>query len=138
MGQLRNYAMTPDNKRALIVEDSRTIASIVKHYLQLEGFEVLVAADGVVGLETARRERPRVIVTDLNMPGMSGLDMVRALRADAGTCDIAILMLTSDEGAEIEQQVMAAGADEYILKPVDPQRLAARVRAVVDGAKAAS
>jgi len=47
-------------------------------------------------------------------------------------------MLTSDEGAEIEQQVMAAGADEYILKPVDPQRLAARVRAVVDGAKATS
>jgi len=80
MGQLRNYAMTPDNKRALIVEDSRTIASIVKHYLQLEGFEVLVAADGAVGLETARRERPRVIVTALNMPGMSGLDMVRSER----------------------------------------------------------
>lgn len=130
--------MTTDNKRALIVEDSRTIASIVKHYLQLEGFEVLVAADGAVGLETARRERPRVIVTDLNMPGMSGLDMVRALRADAGTRDIAILMLTSDESAETEQRAMAAGADEYILKPVDPQRLAARVRAVVDGAEVTS
>jgi two-component system phosphate regulon response regulator PhoB len=130
--------MTTDNKRALIVEDSRTIASIVKHYLQLEGFEVLVAADGTVGLETARRERPRVIVTDLNMPGMSGLDMVRALRADTETHDIAILMLTSDESAETEQQAMAAGADEYILKPVDPQRLAARVRAVVDGARGTS
>ena len=133
-----NYAMTSDNKRALIVEDSRTIASIVKHYLQLEGFEVLVAADGAVGLETAFRERPRVIVTDVNMPGMSGLDMVKALRADAGTRDIAILMLTSDESAETEQQAMAAGADEYVLKPVDPQRLAARVRAVVDGAKGTS
>jgi len=126
--------MTTDNKRALIVEDSRTIASIVKHYLQLEGFEVLVAADGVVGLETARRERPRVIVTDLNMPGMGGLDMVRALRAEAGTRDIAILMLTSDESPEIEGQAMAAGVDDFILKPLDPQRLAARVRAVVDGA----
>ena len=130
--------MTSDNQRALIVEDSRTIASIVRHYLQLEGFEVLVAPDGTVGLETARRERPRVIVTDVNMPGMSGLDMVRALRADAGTRGIAILMLTSDESAETEQQAMAAGADEYILKPVDPQRLAARVRAVVDGAQVAS
>jgi two-component system alkaline phosphatase synthesis response regulator PhoP len=130
--------MIPDNNRALIVEDSRTIASIVRHYLQLEGFEVLVAADGVAGLETARRERPRVIVTDLNMPGMGGLDMVRALRADAGTRDIAILMLTSDENPETEQQAMAAGADEYILKPVDPQRLAARVRAVVDGAEGTS
>ena len=125
--------MSPDNTRALIVEDSRTIASIVRHYLQLEGFEVLIAADGVAGLETARRERPRVIVTDVNMPGMGGMDMVRALRADAGTRDIAILMLTSDESPETEQQAMAAGADAYILKPVDPQRLAARVRAVVEG-----
>lgn len=130
--------MTPDNTRALIVEDSRTIVSIVRHYLQLEGFEVLVAADGAVGLETAIRERPRVIVTDLNMPGMSGLDMVRALRADAGTRDIVILMLTSDASPETERQVIAAGANEYILKPVDPQRLAARVRAVVDGAKVTS
>ncbi len=127
--------MTPDNTRVLVVEDSRTIASIVRHYLQLEGFEVLVAADGAVGLETAMRERPRAIVTDLNMPGMSGLDMVKALRADTGTRDIAILMLTSDESPETERQAMAAGTDEYILKPVDPQRLAARVRAVVDGAK---
>ena len=130
--------MTSDNKRALIVEDSRTIASIVRHYLQLEGFEVLVAADGLVGLETARRARPRVIVTDLNMPGMGGLEMVRALRADPGTRDIAILMLTSDGSPETEQQAMAAGADAYILKPVDPQSLAARVRAVVDGAEVAS
>ena len=130
--------MSPDNTRALVVEDSRTIASIVRHYLQLEGFEVLIAADGVAGLETARRERPRVIVTDLNMPGMGGLDMVRALRADPGTRDIAILMLTSDESPETAQQAMAAGADEYILKPVDPQRLAARVRAVVDGAEGSS
>ena len=127
--------MTPDNTRVLVVEDSRTIASIARHYLQLEGFEVLVAADGAVGLETAMRERPRAIVTDLNMPGMSGLDMVKALRADTGTRDIAILMLTSDESPETERQAMAAGTDEYILKPVDPQRLAARVRAVVDGAK---
>ena len=126
--------MSVGSQRALIVEDSRTIAAIVKHYLQLEGFEVLVAADGVVGLETARRERPRVIVTDLNMPGMGGLDMVRALRAEAGTRDIAILMLTSDESPEIEGQAMAAGVDDFILKPLDPQRLAARVRAVVDGA----
>ncbi len=81
--------MSPDNTRALIVEDSRTIASIVRHYLQLQGFEVLVATDGVVGLETARRERPCVIVADVHMPGMSGLDMVKALRAYPDTRDIA-------------------------------------------------
>ncbi len=101
-----------DKERALIVEDSRTIAAIVKHYLQLEGFDVLVASDGVVGLETAVRERPNLIVTDLNLPGMDGIDMVRALRADSRTHDIAIFMLTSDESAETERQARAVGADD--------------------------
>lgn len=127
--------MAPQKERALIVEDSRTIAAVVKHYLQLEGFEVLVAADGVVGLETAVRERPDVIVTDLNLPGMDGMDMVKALRADPRTHGIAIFMLTSDERAETERLARAAGADEYILKPVEPRRLAARVRAVTNRAE---
>jgi DNA-binding response OmpR family regulator len=124
----------PNKERALIVEDSRTIAAILKHYLQLEGYEVLVASDGVAGLETARREQPNLIVTDLNLPGMDGLEMVRALRSDARTHAIAIFMLTSDESPETEQQARAAGADDYILKPVEPARLAARVRAVMDRA----
>ncbi len=121
--------------RALVVEDSRTIASIVKHFLQREGFEVLIAADGIVGLDTARRERPRLIVTDVNMPGMGGLDMVRALRGDARTHDMTIFMLTSDDSVEGEQQARAAGADDYILKPVEPQHFVARVRAVMDRAE---
>ena len=125
------------NQRALVVEDSRTIACVVKHYLQLEGFEVLLAADGVVGLETARRERPGVILTDLNMPGMDGLDMVRALRADARTQDITICMLTSDERAETEREARAIGADDYILKPMEPRCLAARVRGVMERAESA-
>ena len=124
-------------ERALIVEDSRTIACLMKHYLQLEGFEVLVASDGVSGLEAARRDLPRVIVTDLNMPGMDGLDMVRALRADARTQDIAICMLTSDERAETERQAREVGADDYILKPMEPRCLAARVRGVMDRAESA-
>ncbi len=124
--------------RALIVEDSRTIAAVVKHFLQLEGFEVLVAADGMAGLETARRERPRLIVTDLNLPEMGGLDMIRALRADERTQDISIFMLTSDESPGSERLARAAGADDYIIKPVQPQQLAARVRAVMDRAESAA
>ena len=127
--------MTKD--RALIVEDSRTIACLVRHFLQLEGFEVLVASDGVIGLETARRERPGVIVTDVNMPGMNGLEMVRALRADARTQNITICMLTSDETAEGEREARAIGADDYIHKPVEPGILAARVRGVIARAERA-
>src|SRR5258707_1048736 len=102
------------NHRALVVEDSRTIACVMKHYLQLEGFEVLLAANGEIGLETARREHPGVIVTDLNMPGMGGLDMVRALRADASTQDIAICMVTSDERADGERDARAVGAAGFM------------------------
>ena len=127
--------MRPEHARALIVEDSRTIAAIMKHHLQVEGFEVFVASDGVIGLETAVRERPNLIVTDLNLPGMDGMEMVRALRADARTHDIAIFMLTSDDSAETERRARAVGADDYILKPVEPKCLAARVRAVMDRAE---
>jgi len=118
-------------ERVLIVEDSPTIASVVQYYLELEGFEVVVARDGLSGLETARRELPNVIVTDLNMPGMDGMAMVRALRTDTATQDIAVLMLTSADSVESETQALAAGADDYILKPVEPRRLAARVKALL-------
>jgi DNA-binding response OmpR family regulator len=117
-------------ERVLVVEDSRTIAAVVKYYLELEGFEVLVATDGLIGLETARRELPHVIVADLNMPGMDGLAMVKELRADARTRDIAIAMLTSEASVESETLAFAGGADDYMLKPVEPRRLAARVKAL--------
>ena len=115
----------------LVVEDSSTIASVVKYFLELEGFQVLVAKDGNAGLESARREHPHVIVTDYNMPGMDGMAMVKALRAEAATRGIAVLMLTSETDVEKETQALEAGVDDYILKPVEPRRLAARVRSVL-------
>jgi DNA-binding response OmpR family regulator len=104
---------------------------VVKYFLELEGFEVLVAKDGNSGLEAAKRDLPHVIVTDCNMPGMDGMTMVRALRAEAATCHIAVLMLTSEEGFEKEAEALEAGVDDYILKPVEPRRLAARVRSIL-------
>jgi type IV pilus assembly protein PilB len=118
-------------QRVLIVEDSTTIASVVKYFLELEGFQVLVAKDGNSGLEAAKRHQPDVIVTDCNMPGMDGMAMLKALRAEAATRGIAVLMLTSEDGVEKETQALEAGVDDYILKPVEPRRLAARVRSVL-------
>ena len=118
-------------ERVLVVEDSSTIASVVKYFLELEGFEVVVAKDGNSGLEAARRGQPHVIVTDYNMPGMDGMAMVRALRSEAATSGIAVLMLTSEDSIEKETQALEAGVDDYILKPVEPRRLAARVRSVL-------
>ena len=116
--------------RVLVVEDSPTIVSVVKYFLELEGFDVLVAEDGQLGLEIALRELPDVIVSDVNMPGMGGVAMVRALRADTRTSGVRILMLTSEASVESETEGLAAGADDYILKPVEPRRLAARVKAL--------
>ena len=124
--------MKPGKDRVLIVEDSSTIAAIVKHYMELEGFDVLVASDGVSGLETARRERPGLIVTDMNLPGMDGMDMVRALRADKPVQHMPIFMLTSDASAETERRAREVGVDDYLVKPVPPKNLAARARAVMD------
>jgi len=118
-------------KRVLVVEDSPTIASVVKYFLELEGFEVLLAADGLIGLDMALREIPDVIVSDVNMPGMTGIAMVRALRAEPLMTEVRILMLTSESSIEAETEGLAAGADDYILKPVEPRRLAARVQSLL-------
>jgi DNA-binding response OmpR family regulator len=118
-------------ERVLLVEDSLTILSVVKYFLELEGFEVLVAKDGVAGLEMARCHKPDVIVSDYSMPGMNGLELLKALRADPLTQGIAILMLTSEASVEKETQALEVGADDYILKPVEPRRLAARVKAAL-------
>jgi PleD family two-component response regulator len=117
--------------RVLIVEDSLTILSVVKYFMELEGFEVLVAKDGIAGLEMAKRHSPQVIVTDYSMPGMNGLELLKALKADPLTQGIAILMLTSEASIEKETQALEVGADDYILKPVEPKRLAARVKAAL-------
>jgi type II secretory ATPase GspE/PulE/Tfp pilus assembly ATPase PilB-like protein/CheY-like chemotaxis protein len=116
--------------RVLVVEDSPTIVSVIRYFLELEGFEVLVAENGLLGLEMAFRERPDVIVSDVNMPGMGGVAMVKALRGDARTSQVRIIMLTSESSVESETEGLAAGADDYILKPVEPRRLAARVKAL--------
>ncbi len=116
--------------RVLVVEDSSTVAEVVKYFLELEGFKVVVAENGLAGLEMALREPPDVIVTDVNMPGMGGVAMVKALRAEPRTSDVRILMLTSESSVESEAEGLEAGADDYILKPVEARRLAARVKAL--------
>jgi type IV pilus assembly protein PilB len=123
-------AATPGG-RILVVEDSQTIGSVVKYFLELEGFQVTVVENGLLGLEMALQDCPDLIVSDVNMPGMSGLAMVKALRLDPRTSRVRIMMLTSESSAESEADGFAAGADDYILKPVEPKRLAARVKAML-------
>ncbi len=112
----------------LIVDDEPKITRLVRDYLTDAGFAVSVARDGREALMRARTERPDLIVLDLGLPGLDGLDVTRALRRDAG---VPIIMLTA-RAAEADRVVgLELGADDYVTKPFSPRELVARVRAVL-------
>ena len=120
-------------KRVLVVEDELSIARLVRDYLHQAGFDVLEAADGEAALAMARAHRPDMIVLDLGLPGMDGLDVTRRLRASSA---VPIVMLTA-RSEETDRIVgLELGADDYVVKPFSPKELVARIRAVLRRADA--
>lgn len=112
----------------LVVDDEPKIAQLARDYLEHAGFTVLTAADGSTGLARAREDRPDLVVLDLRLPDLDGLDVTRALRKDSS---VPIIMLTA-RGEESDKLVgLELGADDYIVKPFSPKELVARVRAVL-------
>jgi two-component system, OmpR family, alkaline phosphatase synthesis response regulator PhoP len=115
-------------QRILVVEDEMQIARNLRDYLEVAGFEVTVVADGSAALASARGERPDLVVLDLGLPGLDGLDVARELRRTSTT---PIVMLTA-RGEESDRIVgLELGADDYLVKPFSPKELVARVRAVL-------
>ena len=109
------------------MEEDDTVRFLMKTVLENYGYRVITAADGQEALEEARRERPDLIITDLVMPRMNGIELVRQLKSQLVTRYIPIIMLTARKEVEAEVEVMEAGADDYLTKPVNPKRLLARV-----------
>jgi DNA-binding response OmpR family regulator len=115
----------------LVIDDEADLVELVRYNLDKEGFRVIAASDGESGLEVARRRTPDLIVLDLMMPGMDGLSVCRALRADERTSRIPLIMLTA-RAAETDRVVgLEMGADDYVTKPFSPRELVARVKAVL-------
>jgi two-component system alkaline phosphatase synthesis response regulator PhoP len=112
----------------LVVDDEPKIVKQARDYLERSGFRVAAAGDGRTALAMARDERPDLIVLDLNLPGMDGLDVCRALRRESG---VPIIMLTARVGEADRLIGLELGADDYITKPFSPRELVARVRAVL-------
>ena len=112
----------------LVVDDEPQIAEIARDYLRLAGFEVIVVGDGVRALEAARGRRPDLVVLDLGLPGLDGLDVARALRKES---DVPIIMLTARVSEDDRLRGLEIGADDYVTKPFSPRELVARVRAVL-------
>lgn len=115
----------------LLVEDDPDIRHLVSDKLSAGGLDVVEAANGVEALDRARRHRPDVIVLDVRMPRLSGLDVCRELRAGAGTADVPIIMLTARSQPLDIAQAYAAGATDYVVKPFSPRDLLDRVRSAV-------
>ncbi|ROQ90998.1 response regulator [Desulfosoma caldarium] len=118
-------------KKILVVEDDKDILNLVAWHLKAADYEVLKAEDGVSGLETARREKPNLIVLDLMLPGMDGLDVCKALKRHESTAFIPIIMLTA-RGEEADRILgLELGGDDYMVKPFSPKELVLRVQAVM-------
>jgi two-component system alkaline phosphatase synthesis response regulator PhoP len=116
------------NELILVVDDEAHIVKLARDYLEKAGFRVLSAADGVTGLAAARHDRPDLVVLDLMLPGMDGLDVCRSLRRES---DVPIIMLTARVEETDRLIGLELGADDYITKPFSPRELVARVRTVL-------
>jgi chemosensory pili system protein ChpA (sensor histidine kinase/response regulator) len=101
----------------LIVDDSLTVRRVTQRLLQREGYRVAVAKDGLEGLELLARERPAVLLTDIEMPRMDGFDLVRNLRADARLADLPVIMITSRIAQKHRDYAAELGVDHYLGKP---------------------
>jgi two-component system alkaline phosphatase synthesis response regulator PhoP len=119
-------------KTILVVDDESQIVEICRDYLTAAGFIVVTADDGPRGLATARRERPDLIVLDLMLPGMDGLDVCREVRRESSSlATVPIIMLTARVEESDKLVGLELGADDYITKPFSPRELVARVRTVL-------
>jgi len=115
----------------LIVDDEPDLVELLAYTLAAEGFRVLTAADGAEGLAVAEAERPDLVVLDIMMPRMDGVELTERLRENAQLRLTPILMLTARSGEGDEIAGLEAGADDYLTKPVSPKRLASRIRALL-------
>ena len=123
------------SKSVLIVEDDPAVARLIRLYLARAGYEVLVAEDGAEGLSLALERRPSLVVLDLNLPGMDGIEVCKRLRTES---DISIIMVTARVEEEDRLSGLNLGADDYVTKPFSPRELVARVNAVLRRSKPGS
>jgi len=115
-------------KRILLIEDNEFNRKIVRDLLARQPYDLLEANDGEAGVAAARRDRPDVIVMDIQLPKLSGLDATRAIRADPDTAKIPIIVVTSFALSGYDKKAMDAGASAYLAKPYSPRQLLDTIR----------
>jgi two-component system, OmpR family, phosphate regulon response regulator PhoB len=119
------------NERILVVDDEPDIIALVAYHLVKHGYRVSTASDGNEAVRAAKQDLPALIILDLMLPGKSGYEVLEELRANPGTKDTAILMLTARREEEDRIRGLTLGADDYLTKPFSPQELVLRVAAIL-------
>ncbi|GCF06548.1 response regulator transcription factor [Dictyobacter arantiisoli] len=114
--------------KILVIEDEANITQVIRLYLEQAGYAVSTASDGIAGLELHAREQPDLVVLDLMLPILDGMEVCRRIRAWAST---PILMLTARQGEDDRIAGLEAGADDYLIKPFSPRELVSRVKAIL-------
>src|SRR5436305_5891325 len=114
--------------KILVIEDEANIAQVLRLYLEQANYTVLIASDGVAGLELHAREHPDLVILDQMLPALDGMEVCRRIRAWAKT---PILMLTARQGEEDRIAGLESGADDYLVKPFSPRELVSRVKAIL-------
>ena len=118
-------------ERILVVDDEPDIVALVVYHLAKAGFRISTASNGADALRLAQQDRPALIVLDLMLPGMSGIEVLEQLRADESGQDIAVLLLTARRDEPDRIKGLSSGADDYLTKPFSPQELVLRVRNIL-------
>ncbi|MGI9627046.1 MAG: response regulator transcription factor [Longimicrobiales bacterium] len=117
--------------RILVIEDEAEIAALIAYQLTRDGYRVETAANGAEGLESLRREAPDLVVLDRMLPGMSGDEILKAVRADKNLKNVPVLVLTAKREHDDRIQGLELGADDYVTKPFSPRELVLRVDAIL-------
>ena len=118
-------------KRVLVVEDDKDIVELVRYNLEKDGYQVAASGDGSTGLAQIRKSPPDLLILDLMLPKLTGLDICKEIRKDVSLNRLPILILTARADQETEMRGLALGADDFLTKPFRPTALAARLRAML-------
>jgi two-component system, OmpR family, response regulator MtrA len=121
--------------RILVADDDVDIRELVEFKLSTLGHDVVAVSDGAAAVDACQEQRPDLAVLDVMMPGMSGLDAVRAIRSDPGLSDLPVILLTARAQEGDVDTGFDSGADDYITKPFSPRELATRVQALLGRAR---
>jgi two-component system, cell cycle response regulator DivK len=120
--------------RILVIEDNEENRDSLSRRLQRRGFEVLLAADGRAGVETAQAEHPDLVLMDMNMPEVDGWEATRRIKADPATADVPVIALTAHAMAGDKERALAAGCADYHTKPIEFPKLIAQIESLLQGA----